>query len=159
MIRSFTIWFPFFLCVLHTLCASIVAQNHESYFEPEFRTTTFVKENSDFPDNGVRALTETSDKALWVGTMSGLARFHEGTWQVFTTKNSDLPYNEVLALTETSDKALWVGTNGGLARFHEGTWQVFTTENSDLPCNWVGALTETSDKALWVGKQWGQVYY
>ena len=94
---------------------------------------------------------ESSDKALWIGTEGGLARFHEGRWQVFTKENSDMPVNDVYVLVESSDKALWIGTDGGLVRFHEGRWRIFTEKNSSLPDVCISALVESSDKALWIG--------
>lgn len=73
--RSLIIFLPFLLCFLDGFFASTTAKDHDSYFEPAFRIRTFLRENSDLPDNSVSALTETSDKALWVGTSGGLARF------------------------------------------------------------------------------------
>lgn len=64
MMRSLIIFLPFLLCFLDGFFASTTAKDHDSYFEPAFRIRTFLRENSDLPDNSVSALTETSDKAL-----------------------------------------------------------------------------------------------
>jgi sugar lactone lactonase YvrE len=85
----------------------------------------------------------------------GLARFHQGDWQVFQKENSGLPNNTVTSLAAQGD-ALWVGTGGGgLARFHQGDWQVFQKENSGLPGNWVNSLAVDRNGALWVGTDVG----
>ncbi len=126
----------------------------------------FTAANSDLPYDSVRALAAGADGALWVGTVKPLAmpqfdtggelaRFHEGTWQVFNVANSDMPRYSIWALAAGADGALWVGTSGGLARFHEGAWQVFTAANSDLPHDWVNALAADADGALWVGTRGG----
>ena len=102
-----------------------------------------------------------ADGALWVRLGDffsggrGLARFHEGSWQVFTTANSGLPHDNVHELAVGADGALWAGTDQGLARFHEGSWQVFTRANSVLPSDKVLALAAGADDALWIGTSGG----
>jgi hypothetical protein len=82
------------------------------------QVSTLTSENSDLPNNRVRSLALGGDGALWVGTEGGLARYHQGLWQVFNTQNSKLPDNDVQSLALGGDGALWVGTfGGGLARF------------------------------------------
>ncbi len=50
---------------------------------PTFDIKTFTRTNSDLPENVVLSLA-VQDGALWVGTYGGgLARFHQGNWQVF----------------------------------------------------------------------------
>ena len=58
---------------------------------PAFETVVFTPENSPISSNTVRGLTSTPDSAVWVSTFDGVARFHDGNWQIFTSTNSGLP--------------------------------------------------------------------
>lgn len=120
----------------------------------------FTAADSGLPRGTVEALALGADGAVWVGLRGegplateggGLARYHEGTWEVFTAENSDLPDDRVAALTLGPGGELWVGTWDGLGRFHEEAWDVFTPESSDLVDNWVDSLALGQDGALWVG--------
>jgi diguanylate cyclase (GGDEF)-like protein len=63
----------------------------------------------------VRAITETRDGDLWIGTSSGLfRRSADGRIDRFDEKDG-LPRNFVVALHESRDGRLWVGTSNGLA--------------------------------------------
>ena len=154
------------LLVNHPGARSQTPEQPSSIQRYEWRVFTVA--DSHLPGKEVRALSVGADGALWVGTGEsvpffayggkfggGLARFHEGAWQVFTAANSDLPDDNIRALSTGVDGALWVGTGGGLARFQEGAWQVFTAANSDLPSNDVWALSTGADGALWVGTNGG----
>ena len=100
----------------------------------------FTKENSKLPHNDVRSVAVAPNGAVWIGTWpvltgrghgiagekrGGLARLHEGHWQVFRGK---LPFNRVSSLAVASDGALWAGAGRGLARLRRGDWRLFTKE-------------------------------
>src|SRR5271166_3038475 len=127
-------------------------------FSMSFHVPTLWSENSELPNDYVHALALGNDGALWVGTEGGgLARYHQGKWQVFNKRNKQLPSDYVTALAFGGDGALWVGTEGeggGVARYHQGQWQVFNTQNSKLPDSTVRALA-FGDGALWVETRGG----
>lgn len=63
----------------------------------------------------VRAIVETANGDLWIGTSSGLFRRRpDGTIDRFD-EGDGLPRNFVVALHEARDGRLWVGTSNGLA--------------------------------------------
>lgn len=67
------------------------------------------------PDARVQALAQTRDGFLWVGTVSGLARFDGLQFTLFNQRNvSALRSENVLALAEDHSGRLWVGTADGL---------------------------------------------
>ena len=99
------------------------------------------------------------DGALWLGTSGGLARYHQGRWQVFKAQNSGLPSNDVQALAVGGDGALWAGTRGGLARYHQGRWQVFKAADIGLDDGSIHALAVGGDGALWAGTRGGVARY
>jgi diguanylate cyclase (GGDEF)-like protein len=72
------------------------------------------------PGNQVRALAQTRDGALWIGTSRGLGRrARDGTLQAFH-KADGLPRDFILALHEGADGKLWIGTANGAAYYADG---------------------------------------
>ncbi len=72
----------------------------------------------------VRALAETEDGAIWMGTSGGgLARYRNGTFRRLTAAEDGLPLDAVRALYVDADGWLWIGTEGrGLARLDPLAW-------------------------------------
>ncbi len=65
--------------------------------------------------NQVRALAETDDGTLWIGTTRGLARRRDGVFRKFTMAEG-MPRDFVISLHVARDGNLWVGTANGAAR-------------------------------------------
>src|SRR5450631_2533375 len=64
------------------------------------------------PQESVRAIAETSDGYLWLGTQAGLARFDGDHFRVFTAQNTSAFQggDHILALRADRDAGLWIGT-------------------------------------------------
>ena len=106
------------------------------------------------PENSVRALAQTRDGYLWIGSEDGVARF-DGVRFVSFGLREGLRSGPVRALFEDSRGALWIGTVGsGLTRWQEGQFTTFTTRDG-LPANSITALGEDSEGRLWVGTEAG----
>jgi ligand-binding sensor domain-containing protein/signal transduction histidine kinase len=106
------------------------------------------------PQNSVRALAQTRDGYLWVGTDEGLARF-DGVRFVPFDKRRGLRSAPVRVLFEDSRGTLWIGTSaGGLTRFQSGQFTTFTIRDG-LPADTVTALAEDREGRLWVGTEGG----
>ncbi|HSH16331.1 MAG TPA: two-component regulator propeller domain-containing protein [Verrucomicrobiae bacterium] len=108
------------------------------------------------PQMTPRAITQTHDGYLWVGTYNGLARFDGLRFTTFTVGNTpELVSDSVTALLEDRAGSLWIGTGGGgLVRYHDGRFTVMAdatgfTEHS------VTALCEDESGRLWVGTATG----
>ena len=112
------------------------------------------------PHDAVRAIAQTRDGYLWVGTRGGLARFDGARFTVFSTATTALPSNEIRALHPDASGALWIGTTGGLVRYRKGRFSTFTTADG-LPDNRVRALLEdpSAPGTLWVGTLDGLARY
>ena len=96
------------------------------------------------PQDSVRALAQTPDGDLWVGTDEGLARF-DG--YAFTSVSpTDLPSTAIRALCSASDGTLWVGTACGLATHRHGK----ISDISALDSMSISAIAEGPDKAIWI---------
>src|SRR6266498_3530778 len=59
------------------------------------------------PQDTIRAITQTADGYLWLGTDEGLARFDGYEFVVFNKDKGGLPGNSVTALAAAADGTLW----------------------------------------------------
>jgi signal transduction histidine kinase/ligand-binding sensor domain-containing protein len=76
---------------------------------------------SGLPLDAVRAIAQTPDGYLWVGTFGGLARFDGDRFEVFQVDNTpELPDNLVNALFCDSLGRLWIGHDSGHVTVMEG---------------------------------------
>jgi ligand-binding sensor domain-containing protein len=99
------------------------------------------------PQNRARALVQTSDGFLWIGTQDGLARFNGTMFQVYSKENTpSFKHNDITSLFQTEDSSLWIGTFNGVAQLKKG---VFTSH----PINTGPVRGFAADRAgnLWIG--------
>jgi ligand-binding sensor domain-containing protein/signal transduction histidine kinase len=106
-------------------------------------------------DNAVRAVRETSDGAVWIGTISGLRRIEHGIHgDPFKVPRITSDIN-ISALLESRSGQLWIGTYGrGLIRYEAGRIARFTAPSA-LPHNNVLSIFEDGEDSVWVGTQGG----
>ncbi|HSU57120.1 MAG TPA: two-component regulator propeller domain-containing protein, partial [Candidatus Dormibacteraeota bacterium] len=106
------------------------------------------------PQNLIRALAQTRDGYLWLGTDDGVARF-DGVRFVSFGWREGLRTAPVKQLFEDSQGALWIASVGaGLTRFADGAFTSFTMRDG-LPSDSVTALGEDGTGRLWVGTEGG----
>src|ERR1039458_7509198 len=108
------------------------------------------------PQNSVRAITQTSEGYLWVGTQEGLARFDGVRFAALgTNAPPELKHGWIGALCAGRDGSLWIGGDGyGLARLKGGKFTRFS-EADGLLSNQIRCLLEGRDGALWIGSEAG----
>jgi len=113
----------------------------------------------------VRALAESPDGMVWIGTDAGLARFdaRNDRWRVYRASPGNaaaLPDNRVQSLLIDSQGRLWVGTIDGLSWFDTAT-ETFASYRRDaaearsLPDDYVVSLYEDRGGSLWIGTKTG----
>lgn len=114
------------------------------------------QQSEGLPDNSLRAILQTRDGYLWIGTKGGLARFNGISFQVYSARTpGQLGDSEVRALVEGDDGSLYIGTmRGGLSVLKNG---VFTTlrKKDGLADDVVRALCRGRDGAIWIGTDGG----
>jgi ligand-binding sensor domain-containing protein/signal transduction histidine kinase len=112
------------------------------------------------PHNLVRAITQTPDGYLWVGTRLGLARFDGLHFTCFDGKNTPALKNQnVSALAVGIDGSLWIGTyGGGLVHLKDGVFSRLTDTNG-LVGNELSCLYPSRDGSLWIGTTKGVSHY
>jgi signal transduction histidine kinase/ligand-binding sensor domain-containing protein len=114
----------------------------------QYSRTVWTQERG-LPQDTVRAITQTKDGYLWLGTDEGLARFDGYDFVVFNKTKGNLPNNSVTALAASNDGALWVGTQNGLVEYREGVFRTYTTKDG-LPDASIASVYADSTGALWV---------
>jgi len=113
----------------------------------------FNEDNSNLPDNWVKALLSDEQGGIWVGTSGGLAHLRKNSsWQVFNKDNLNLLHNDVEALLSDNQGGIWVGIYPGLAHLKvDNSWELFNEDNSNLHSSYVTALVSDDQGGLWVG--------
>ena len=79
------------------------------------------------PQNSGKAIVQTADGYVWVGTFNGLVRFNGRDFTRFTIGNTkELPSDDITELLQDRAGRLWIGTSSGLASCERGRfvhWQ------------------------------------
>jgi signal transduction histidine kinase/ligand-binding sensor domain-containing protein len=114
----------------------------------QYTRTVWTQEHG-LPQDTVRAIAQTKDGYLWIGTDEGLAQFDGYDFVVFNKENGALPSNSVAALWAAKDGSLWIGTLGGLTRYRGGKFITFTKKDG-LDDTSVNSITEDPSGAIWV---------
>lgn len=101
------------------------------------------------PQNSVRAIEQTADGYIWLGTEEGVVRFDGVRFTVFNTRNTKgLKNNYINALHESRDGSLWIATAGGVSRYKDRQFRSYTTEDG-LAHDQVFHILESRDGSLW----------
>jgi ligand-binding sensor domain-containing protein len=99
---------------------------------------------------GIQALLIDGSGQLWLGTLRGLWRFRDGTFQA-PLEVSDI----VLGLVEDREGNLWVGTRPGvLHRLSDASFVAWST-NEGLPDGATTAILEDRRGDVWIGTRQG----
>jgi ligand-binding sensor domain-containing protein/two-component sensor histidine kinase len=108
------------------------------------------------PENRVRALVQTPDGYLWIGTTGGIARFDGVRFVTFTRFNTPaITEDNIRSLAVGSDGSLWAATDGGgLLHFKSGRFESFGPTEG-LTSDFVAAVLEDSDHAIWAATNRG----
>lgn len=120
--------------------------------DPHKRLTQYSRsvwtQQQGMPQDRVRAITQTQDGFLWIGTDEGLARFDGYEFTTFTKDNTALPSNAVNALAPGPDGSLWIATPKGLTRHKDGRFSTFGRKEG-LEDEFIAALLVDQAGAVW----------
>jgi ligand-binding sensor domain-containing protein/signal transduction histidine kinase len=107
------------------------------------------------PQHTVKAIRQTKDGFLWVGTYNGLARFDGLRFTTFNTANTPAMRSEDITwLEEDRQGRLWIGTDHGLVRYEKG--QFFTAgEAQAFRDAYITKIIELPDGTLLVATDQG----
>src|SRR5208282_5571476 len=105
---------------------------------------------SGMPRGPLRALAQTADGYIWLGSDEGVARF-DGVRFVDLNLGGNAPAAQVSALLGGAEGELWIGTAGkGLLRCSDGQTARLTV-GLGLPSDSITALAQDSQRRIWVG--------
>jgi len=113
------------------------------------------------PQNSVKAIAQTRDGYLWLGTSGGLARFDGVRFTIFNRANTPgLHDSRITALAEDAEGNLWIGTAaGGLSRFRNGSFEAYRSEDDtsyEERSRWqIRSIARGRGGALWIGTSGG----
>lgn len=112
-------------------------------------TRTFWTQAQGLPQDTIRAIAQTPDGYLWLGTREGLARFDGSDFLTFSKSDGALPNNTVTTLATGRGGTLWIGTLEGVSRYQNGHFRVYSASDG-LPVGPVNSLVEDHEGVLWV---------
>jgi signal transduction histidine kinase/ligand-binding sensor domain-containing protein len=113
------------------------------------------------PQNSVRAIVQTRDGYLWLGTGGGLVRFDGVRFTVFDGANTPaLGDNRITALAEGPDGSLWIGTaQAGLVLLKDGVFRAFRSERDtsyEERSRWqIRSIAPSRNGGVWIGTSGG----
>jgi ligand-binding sensor domain-containing protein/signal transduction histidine kinase len=106
------------------------------------------------PQDSVRAITQTQDGYLWIGTDDGVARF-DGVRFISFSLPEGLRSGPVRTLFGDSRGSLWIGSVGvGLIHWQSNRFTTFTMKDG-LPSDSITALAEDNEARMWIGTRRG----
>src|SRR5580692_8355548 len=101
-----------------------------------------------FSKGPIRAIAQTPDGYLWLGTEFGLLRFDgvkNTLWQ--PPAGQQLPSEDVHSLLVARNGTLWIGTSKGVASWKDGK----LTQYPELAGKYVTRLLEDHEDSIWLG--------
>ncbi len=108
------------------------------------------------PENRVRALAQTPDGYLWIGTTGGLARFDGVRFVVYTRFNTAaISEDNIRSLHVAKDGSLWVATDGGgLLHHKDGQFRAFGPKDG-LASDFVASVLADRSGNVWAATNRG----
>src|SRR5262245_61391004 len=91
--------------------ASLACAAPEAGVEPASYVSRVWRTQDGLPESRIRALAQTPDGYLWVGTPGGLARFDGVRFVVYSRFNTpEITDENIRALAVSRDGSLWIAT-------------------------------------------------
>ena len=118
-------------CAAALVVAAAPAAAQPRPVEPKPLTQSHVESwqtRDGLPTNGLRAVAQTDDGFLWLGTEAGLVRFDGVQFRTFDRNSTpELRATDVTALFADRSHLLWIGTDdGAVLRLKDGAFEDFT---------------------------------
>lgn len=117
-----------------------------------------------FDLNNVLAMKQLSDRAVAVGTISGLYKVRLGDTGPrkvnYLPKGADDASRFVLDVCELPDRKLWIATDGGGVYVYDRTTGMSRqiTEADGLPSNSVSSIIRDASGRIWIGTEKGLAF-
>ncbi len=104
----------------------------------------------------IRAITQTPDGYLWLGTEAGLYRFDGLRFILWESDSGEkLPVATVLSLCIARDGSLWIGFgSGGISQIRNGHLKNYSSDDG-IPNGGIQTIAEDLSGSIWAGGQYG----
>jgi len=114
------------------------------------------RQSQGLPQNSVKAILQTHDGYIWIGTKGGLARFDGVHFTVFDDRDqTKLRENEIWSLAEGDDHSLWIATyGGGVSVLKDGKFTIYTHKEG-LSGDAVSELCKDRFGNMWIATDQG----
>src|ERR1044071_9290311 len=141
-----------FAAASQALAASGIAETNQA---PTFVSRTWRTQDG-LPESRIRALAQTPDDYLWIGTPGGLARFDGVRFVVYSRFNTPaMTDDNIRALSVGRDGSLWIATDGGgLLHYQDGRFRSFGP-GEGLGNEFVSAVLEDRKGQIWAATNRG----
>jgi signal transduction histidine kinase/ligand-binding sensor domain-containing protein/DNA-binding response OmpR family regulator len=144
------------IVVLGLIVPAIATPRPAQALDPHRALTQYVQDTWDtrdgLPRNYVKAILQTRDGYLWIGTQAGLVRFDGARFTIYNSTNTPaLRNHNIRVLIEDPRGALWIGTDGGgVVRLEQGRFTRFGEEEG-VPYGVVHTLHVDRRGRVWAG--------
>jgi len=112
--------------------------------------------------DNIRAIYESHDGSIWIGTSTGLSQFRNGAFSNYTrlyfTREPSLVSSIINGISEDNEGGVWVASSGGLNYLKGRVIEEFTTSNG-LPNRSIRSVFRDRDGRLWIGSNSGLTVY
>lgn len=106
----------------------------------------YLNSENGLPNNNIRALFQSKNGHIYIGTTSGLYDYNPSVQQFYFT--SGLSDNRIQSITESNNGDLWVGTLGGISKISNGKVVNFSQKDG-LPENNIRRVLFENNR-LWI---------
>ena len=111
------------------------------------------------PQDSVRALLQTQDGFLWIGTRGGLARFDGAGFVAYKAGASNsIPNESVTGLAEDRDGGLWISSAGGLTHYRDGQFRTYNSRDG-LPDDSIWRICIDPSGGVWAVTWRGELFH
>jgi ligand-binding sensor domain-containing protein/signal transduction histidine kinase/CheY-like chemotaxis protein len=128
--------------------------------EPKKTVTQYIhrswQEEDGLPQVSVKAIRQSGNGYLWLGTEEGLARFDGIRFEIFDKNNilKKIKKNSINCLWPEQQETLWIGTEDGLLYLNRKGTSIYTTKNG-LAHNKISYIIKDRNSNLWIGTENG----
>lgn len=119
-------------------------------FISKSQTFTNYTTSDGLPDNFINGgVAVDSNNNKWFGTVAGVAKYNDVSWEVFTTSDG-LIDNYTTCIAVDNNNNVWVGTNNGVSKYNGTSWTSYTTADG-LADNAVYSISGDNNGNVWFG--------
>jgi signal transduction histidine kinase/ligand-binding sensor domain-containing protein len=106
-------------------------------------------------EGAIRAILQTQDGYIWIGTQEGLYAFDSEHFRVYNSGNTpEMKNSSVYALAEDKDGTVWIGTRDGLIAYRDRMFKRYSIKEG-LTSNSILSLSVDHGGVLWIGSAGG----